>query len=466
MLPIILPALDFSTIKNELFPVIAFVFTKTSSLGIKVRGLEAFVILCGGSNDPASSNDGLDGVNNPGASKKASSSSTALDKYTMQEKILPLIKGIKTKEPAVAIASLNVLRQVGGVVDADFVAMEVLPVLWSMSLGPLLDLTQFQSFMELIKSLSSRVENEQTKKLQELSGTNNSSPAKANDDFMSFGTTNAFGNGNGGSDDPEIDFERLVKGNASLSSPTSVDSGWDAQPAAATSRQGSLQSVAPSFAWSTPSPSSTTMSSSSMGGSSLSAPMRPQQAPASRTITPDLSRFDSLTPTTTQFSQPLQPQNNFSAPVMQPQLPSYNSTPLQQQPSSFQSPPASQPQTSLNWGAAAPAAPSPWASTNAPMNSLGNSMGSMGLGLGLGQPKPAPLNAFSLPPPGQQQRPGMGGSNAFSLPPPPGPGFGFGSVGGSGGSYQANPSRSPPMGGLMQQNQQKKSGLDAWESLL
>jgi SCY1-like protein 2 len=35
-LPTILPVLDFSTIKNELFPVIASVFSKTSSLGIKV----------------------------------------------------------------------------------------------------------------------------------------------------------------------------------------------------------------------------------------------------------------------------------------------------------------------------------------------------------------------------------------------------------------------------------------------
>jgi SCY1-like protein 2 len=169
-LPVILPILDFSTIKNELFPVIASVFSKTSSLAIKVRGLEAFVILCGGTNDPADSNDGLDGIMNSSASKK--SSSTALDKYTMQEKIIPLIKGIKTKEPAVAVAALNVLRQVGGVADSDFVAMELLPILWSMSLGPLLDLKQFQMFMDLIKSLSSRVEAEQTKKLQELSGMN------------------------------------------------------------------------------------------------------------------------------------------------------------------------------------------------------------------------------------------------------------------------------------------------------
>ena len=243
-LPVILPILDFSTIKNELFPVIASVFSKTSSLAIKVRGLEAFVILCGGTNDPAESNDGLDGVMNSGASKK--SSSTALDKYTMQEKIIPLIKGIKTKEPAVAVAALNVLRQVGGVADADFVAMELLPILWTMSLGPLLDLKQFQQFMDLIKSLSSRVEAEQTRKLQELSGSNGSR-VQGNDDFMSFGTSNAFQTSNGNSDDPEIDFERLVKGNAAGGSPSNAMDGgaWDTLPANATAQPPQMNSTQP-----------------------------------------------------------------------------------------------------------------------------------------------------------------------------------------------------------------------------
>ncbi|KAH7323507.1 kinase-like domain-containing protein [Rhexocercosporidium sp. MPI-PUGE-AT-0058] len=459
-LPIILPVLDFSTIKNELFPVIASVFTKTSSLGIKVRGLEAFVILCGGSNDPASSNDGLDGINNSNATKK--SSSTALDKYTMQEKIVPLIKGIKTKEPAVGIAALNVLRQVGGVVDADFVAMDILPVLWSMSLGPLLDLKQFQLFMDLIKSLSSRVEAEQTKKLQELSGANGAQ-AKANDDFMSFSATNAFSS-NGASDDPEIDFERLVKGNAGPTSPSNpLDGGWDSGPAQAqTPRNVSNRSTTPSFAWSTPTSATTAMS-----GNPITVPMRPQQ-PASRTITPDLSRFDALSPTSTQYSQPLQPQNSFSTP-MQPQQQNTYSAPLQPQiPSTFQTP---QSQTSVNWGAAAP---NPWASTNStPVSNLSNPSSLNNMSINQQRPTAtSPMNAFSLPPPGQQ-RPQMAASNSFSLPPPPGAS-----------SYQSNANafKPPPpaqnnsfgtqqqgMGlGAQMGNQQgqKKSGLDAWESLL
>lgn len=105
-LPIIITALDFTTVKNELFPKIAAVFTKTSSLGIKVRGLEAFTVLCGGSNEgDASADDDLSGItgDQSGLSKKTSKTSV-LDKFTIQEKVVPLLKAIKTKEPAVMVS--------------------------------------------------------------------------------------------------------------------------------------------------------------------------------------------------------------------------------------------------------------------------------------------------------------------------------------------------------------------------
>lgn len=454
--------MDFSTIKNELFPVIASVFSKTSSLGIKVRGLEAFVVLCGGSNDESGGNDGLDGI---ATQTKKQSSSTALDKYTMQEKIVPLIKGIKTKEPAVALAALNVLRQVGTVVDADFVAMDVLPALWSMSLGPLLNLQQFQAFMELIKSLSARVESEQSRKLQDLAGSNGH--AKANDDFMSFGGPSPFSTSNNGGDG-EVDFEALVKGNlASGGSSSALNSGWDSAPNVPSqqSRNAAPQRAAtPSFSWSTPEP---TPQSSSANLSTM-APMRPQQGqnPTSRTITPDLSRFDTLTPSSTQFSQPLQPQqSSFSfsqnqaqsafspPPTFQAQQPNYGSS----QP--FQS---SQPQytqstnTSLNWGSAAS---NPWSSTtsslspppSSTLSNLGNSMSSLSMNQQ------------------QQQRPQIGSqSSSFSLPPPPGAGafkppapqYSYGSgTSGFGTSHNSMSAQQMP------QNQ-KKTGLDAYESLI
>ncbi|KAL1892253.1 Protein kinase domain-containing protein ppk32 [Sporothrix stenoceras] len=418
--PAMLPVLDFSTIKHELFPVVAAIFSKTSSLAIKIRGLQAFVILCGGSADSSDGlgGDGLDGLSSE--PKRGTSTSTALDKYTMQEKIVPLIKGIKTKEPAVMMEALNVLRVVGGVVDADFVAFELLPVLWTMSLGPLLNLKQFQAFMKLIKTLSSRVEDEQVRKLQELSGVDAAAAAHSSsngnaalmDEFSSFGGgagSSAFdvGGSGGGSGDVEDDFERLVKGKTGgggLGGGALMDGGWDAAPAAASARRPfpnlsnnrsttpraassaattSAASAAPAFSWSTPAPTP----------APAQAP-KPQQ-PAFRTVTPDLNSFAAMTPSSTQFSQalPARPmaQTNKSAASTTVNSASAWST------NATTSPQPASSSSGINWGAGSSSS-NAWSS-------------------------PAPAAAspgFSLPPP-----PGGGAkspASGFSLPPPPGMG--------------------------------------------
>ncbi len=102
-LPVVLPILDFSTVKNELFPVIAAIFAKTSSMGIKIRGLEAFRTLCGGGSEEQDQfqGDGLTGV--VAVQQPKPSGVSILDKYTIQEKVIPLMRGIKTKEPAVMV---------------------------------------------------------------------------------------------------------------------------------------------------------------------------------------------------------------------------------------------------------------------------------------------------------------------------------------------------------------------------
>ncbi|RKF80205.1 Protein kinase domain-containing protein ppk32 [Golovinomyces cichoracearum] len=257
-LPIFLPVLDFTTVKNELFPVIASIFSKTSSLGIKVRGLEAFYILCGGSHDSNDSSGGFGGAMETSGIRRQNSS-TVLDKYTMQEKIIPLIRAIKTKEPAVAIAALNVLRQIGSVADHEFIALEIFPVLWTMSLGPLLDLNQFQSFMETIQKLSSRVENEHIKKLQELSGSNESKP-KINDAIISLYDNTAPENRNS-SISAINDFERLVKKpNFTPESFGSLASTLNNAPVSVL--QPSQSSMTNSFARSTPSTASSALDTS------------------------------------------------------------------------------------------------------------------------------------------------------------------------------------------------------------
>ena len=111
-----------------LFPVIAAVFAKTSSLNIKIRGLEAFYTLCGGSDRPSDDDNDVNGIGISDRKSSSTSSSAILDKFTVQEKVVPLMKGIKTKEPGVMMAALRVFRQVGEVADSDYLAMEVIPI--------------------------------------------------------------------------------------------------------------------------------------------------------------------------------------------------------------------------------------------------------------------------------------------------------------------------------------------------
>jgi SCY1-like protein 2 len=287
-LPVILPVLDFSTVKNEVFPPIASTFSKTSSLAIKVRGLEAFVVLCGGSaGKEADSVDDLSGVIDD---IKATRTSTAsiLDKYTIQEKLVPLLKAVKTKEPGVMMATLNVFKQVGKLVDTDFLALEVLPILWSCSLGPLLNLQQFNEFMALIKSLSTKIEREHSKKLQELSSRDEGAASRNG----LRGTVS----GNFGASDPEAttsDFERLVLGRNGTTN-TNGDNVWDnwsSEPAAVNPAS---SVTSPTFSWSsTPSQSINRSSVTTRPNAFSSA------GQTSRSITPDssISAFPSLEPT-------------------------------------------------------------------------------------------------------------------------------------------------------------------------
>lgn len=443
-LPAVLPILDYSTIKNELFPVIATVFSRTNSLAIKVRGLQAFVVLCGGSNDGNVGSDGLDGL----PQQKKSSSSSALDRYTMQEKLIPLIKAIKTKEPAVMMAALNVMRVVGQTADTEFVAMEILPALWGMSLGPLLDLAQFKSFVDLIKSLGQRVEDEQTRKLGELGGQGGGSSSAVNDDFLSFGGLSGTEfDENGASFD---DFESLVKGrpNKKVSSPINPmddDADWSRNNMASPTKAGGLlgmsarvtnpalstgntSAATPTFSWSTPSPSTTgDMESSVFGAKPVTS-----GTGAFRTVTPDLGSFPTLAPSSSQFSKPLQP---IQSTVM---------------PDTGIFTPAAISNNTRNWSTAAAAASissNPWGSSSSlgststmkqalttSTESTAAGMGTTNLGgasrPGIGQPSMSSGNvgtissksSFSLAPPPSANAPGISGGT-FSLAPPTGANF-------------------------------------------
>jgi SCY1-like protein 2 len=293
-----LPVLDFSTVKNEVFPPIASTFSRTSSLAIKVRGLEAFCILCGGS---PSDSDGLDDDLNGTVQPKQTTKSSILDKYTIQEKVVPSLKAIKTKEPSVMMAALKVFHQVGKVADTDFLALEVLPVLWGFSLGPLLNLQQFNEFMTVIKSLSTKIEKEQTRKLQELSSGGDSGGFQAPANSFSQSATDLT---SPDTDGARNNFERLVLGkSAAPANGADADlwGGMDAEQAAP-KRPG----MSPALSW-------------SMNNATGISQNSPNQL-GFRSITPDqkLGSFPSLEPA--RQASPVVP----SFPTMQPSSPTWN----------------------------------------------------------------------------------------------------------------------------------------------
>ena len=413
----VLSILDFSSIKNELFPIVASVFSKTSSLGIKVRGLEAFVILCGGSKDDDDSEvgDDLDGSVN-GVKRTKGNNTAVLDKYTVQEKVVPLLKAMKTKEPAVIMAALAVFKQVGKIADAEFLAMEALPILWSFSLGPLLNLQQFQAFMDLIKVTSARIEQEQIRKLKDMSSNSSRSIDQVrSNDLMNMGSVNGFAGSN--EDVGENDFERLVLGKKKPSSITTTDMLGEAmQPQSPLQLQMHQQNV---ISWQSPIPPATTTQPTNLNSI-------PTLNPQSRTITPDhtLNSFASLSPS------PALPNNNVLGNSMNVLTPMQAS-----RPSAWPVIPTQQPQQ--------------------PVRQQSN-MYSV--------PSPPQTSTFSTPNLSQQQNQSTNNAfSGFSIAPPPSVNANPAAIRSNGGGIGL---KNGPMQPRPELGQPKKSGLDAYESLL
>ncbi|KAI8091880.1 hypothetical protein BDF21DRAFT_332122 [Thamnidium elegans] len=139
IIPSLAESLDYTAIKSSLFPRVQAVFVQTTILSVKVSTLICFHSMI-----------------------------KVLDKFTVQEKLVPVLKNIKTKEPAVMLATLAVYDEVGKVADKEIIATEILPQLWRMSFGPLLNLEQFQKFMKTIHDLTKRVEDAHVRHLKEV----------------------------------------------------------------------------------------------------------------------------------------------------------------------------------------------------------------------------------------------------------------------------------------------------------
>lgn len=164
--PDLCETIDYAEVQGVLFPRVALVFSKTRILSVKVATLNTFLSMV-----------------------------KTLDQASLTQKLVPLLSKIRTKEPAVMMATLAVQEAMGLKVDHEAIASLILPHLFTMSMGPLLNISQFQRFMSVIRKLTDRVEKEHnqllrdTQRIEDRSATavngNSSATAGATIDFES-----------------------------------------------------------------------------------------------------------------------------------------------------------------------------------------------------------------------------------------------------------------------------------------
>ncbi|KZT74196.1 kinase-like protein [Daedalea quercina L-15889] len=176
--PDLCDSIDYAEVQGVLFPRVALVFTKTRVLSVKVATLNTFLAMV-----------------------------KTLDQTSLTQKLVPLLSKIRTKEPAVTMATLAVQEAMGMKVDREAVATLVLPQLWSMSMGPLLTVSQFKRFMDVIHKLGDRVEREHDQYLRDSQRIEDKSAATIN----GMGTPSLGG---------AVDFESLVSNAAAANNGT------------------------------------------------------------------------------------------------------------------------------------------------------------------------------------------------------------------------------------------------------
>ncbi|KAG9045662.1 hypothetical protein FS837_005902 [Tulasnella sp. UAMH 9824] len=179
--PAMCETIDYAEVQSVLFPRVALVFTKTRILSVKVSTLNCFVSMV-----------------------------KTLDQTSLTQKLVPLLSKIRTKEPAVMMATLQVHEAMGLKVEREAVATLVLPQLWAMCVGPLLNVDQFGKFMQVIKILGDRIEKEHSQYLRD---------SQRVDDKSAVTTSNGVPSFTAG----PVDFESLVGGGKSpgLGAPSS-----------------------------------------------------------------------------------------------------------------------------------------------------------------------------------------------------------------------------------------------------
>ncbi|KAI0747966.1 other/SCY1 protein kinase [Daedaleopsis nitida] len=253
--PALCETIDYAEVQGVLFPRVALVFTKTRILSVKVATLETFLSMV-----------------------------KTLDQSSLTQKLVPLLSKIRTKEPAVTMATLAVQEAMGMKVDREAVATLVLPQLWAMSMGPLLTVSQFQRFMDVIKKLGDRVQREHDQYLRDSQRIEDRSAVNGRTSL----STNPAG---------PFDFESLV-GNSGTASPPKADGAADSTKSWEDDVWGSIFSSGASVTAPSPalSPPIAPIAPQTQRTASFTAPQQTQSLPSSPKISSSLNPHAARSP--------------------------------------------------------------------------------------------------------------------------------------------------------------------------
>ncbi|CCH59346.1 hypothetical protein TBLA_0B05130 [Henningerozyma blattae CBS 6284] len=139
-MPLILETLDFLTVKNFLLPLISKLFTKTTSLKVKITCVSCFSLLI---------------------EKKT------IDNYIVCDDILPLFKSMKSRDARILGKSLQLFEIIPTVVtDENVLVEQLLPLMWNYSMAQTLNSKQYSDYTKVINKLSIEIQNNHLSTLQ------------------------------------------------------------------------------------------------------------------------------------------------------------------------------------------------------------------------------------------------------------------------------------------------------------
>ncbi|QLQ77901.1 hypothetical protein HG537_0A01480 [Torulaspora globosa] len=140
-LNIVADLFDFVTMKNFLMPLISHLFTKTTSLMVKVSSISCLRELI---------------------------DKELVDSDLICDEVLPLFKSMKTRDPRILMQSLTLFEMVPKVIKNDETLVEqLLPLLWSYSMSQTLDKAQYSRYTVVINKLSQTIQKAHSDTLQD-----------------------------------------------------------------------------------------------------------------------------------------------------------------------------------------------------------------------------------------------------------------------------------------------------------